>query len=137
MTDKEYQAYRYLSRLWRIKREIADKEDELQSIGLASGVRYDRINVQTAPSDPMGRISDLIGEIQQEKEAYILLQHTMINEIHGLEDRVYEQILVDRFIHSRSMKQICIRHSYSNSTGYRLFCKALDAFAEKYGNKWE
>lgn len=137
MTDKEYQAYKYLSRLWRIKREIQDKEDELRSACLASGIRYDKINVQTSPLDPMDKISDLIGEIQQEKEDYLLLQHTMINEIHGLEDKVYEQILVDRFIHSRSMKQICIRHSYPSTTGYRLFCRALDAFADKYGNKWE
>ena len=137
MTDKQYRAYKYLSRLWRIKREIQDKEDELKSIGLASGIRYDRINVQITPSDPMERVSDLIGEIQQEKETYLRMQHKMINEIHGLEDHVCEQILVDRFIHGRSMKQICIRHNYSSTTGYRLFCKALDTFEKKYGNKWE
>lgn len=93
MTDKQYRAYKYLSRLWRIKREIQDKEDELKSIGLASGIRYDRINVQITPSDPMERVSDLIGEIQQEKETYLRMQHKMINEIHGLEDHVCEHLL--------------------------------------------
>lgn len=135
MTDKQYRAYKYLSRLWRIKQEIKDKEDELRSACLASGIRYDKVNVQTSPLDPMDRISDLISEIQQERDEYLELQHRIINQIHGLEDKLYEQILVDRFIHSRSVKQICIRHNYSQPTGYRLLCRALDAFEEKYENK--
>lgn len=137
MTDREYGAYRYLSRLWRIDREIKDKEDELRDIGLIQGVRYDRDNVQTSPSDPMARVADVIGEIEEEKERYIRLKHELINEIHGLEDHVYEQILVERFIQKRSVKQIRIRKDYSKSTAYRLFLEALDAFADKYGNKWE
>lgn len=137
MTDREYSAFRYLSRLWRIDREIRDKEEELRSIGLVQGVRYDRDNVQTSPSDPMSRVADVIGEIEEEKERYIRLKHELINEIHGLEDHVYEQILVERFIQKRSVKQIRIRKDYSSSTAYRLFLEALDAFADKYGNKWE
>lgn len=135
MTEKEYSAYKYLSRLWRIKREIKDKEFELWSAGLASGVRYDKDNVQTSPSDPMDKIGDLIDEIRKEQEAYVHLQHTMINQIHGLEDKIYEQILVDRFIQGMSVKQICSRYNYSKMTGYRLFRKALDTFAYKYGTK--
>jgi len=137
VTDREYSAFRYLSRLWRIDREIRDKEEELRSIGLIQGVRYDRDNVQTSPSDPMSRVADVIGEIEEEKERYIRLKHELINEIHGLEDHVYEQILVERFIQKRSVKQIRIRKGYSRSTAYRLFLEALDAFADKYGNKWE
>lgn len=137
MTDREYGAFRYLSRLWRIDHEIKDKEDELRDIGLIQGVRYDRDNVQTSPSDPMSRVADVIGEIEEEKERYIRLKHELINEIHGLEDHVYEQILVERFIQKRSVKQIRIRKDYSSSTAYRLFLEALDAFADKYGNKWE
>lgn len=137
MTDREYSAFRYLARLWRIDQEIHDKEEELREIGLVQGVRYDRDNVQTSPSDPMGRVADIIGEIEEEKERYIRLKHELINEIHGLEDHVYEQILVERFIQKRSVKQIRIRKDYSRSTAYRLFLEALDAFADKYGNKWE
>ena len=137
MTDREYGAFRYLSRLWRIDHEIKDKEDELRDIGLIQGVRYDRDNVQASPSDPMSRVADVIGEIEEEKERYIRLKHELINEIHGLEDHVYEQILVERFIQKRSVKQIRIRKDYSRSTAYRLFLEALDAFADKYGNKWE
>jgi hypothetical protein len=137
VTDREYSAFRYLSRLWRIDREIRDKEEELRSIGLVQGVRYDRDNVQTSPSDPMSRVADVIGEIEEEKERYIRLKHQLINEIHSLEDHVYEQILVERFIQKRSVKQIRIRKDYSRSTAYRLFLEALDAFADKYGNKWE
>ncbi len=137
MTDKQYRAYKYLSRLWRIDREIRDKEDELYSIGLATGIRYDRDPVQTSPVDPMGKIADIIGEIQQEKEKYIMVKHELINMIHGLEDKVYEQILADRFIKGRSMWQIGGIYGYPNSTCYRLFCSALDAFSDKYGNRWE
>lgn len=137
MTDREYGAYKYLSRLWRIDREIQDKEDELKTIGLVQGVRYDRDNVQTSPSDPMERVADIIGEIEEEQERYIRVKHQLINEIHSLEDHVYEQILVERFIQKRSIKQIRIRKDYSKSTAYRLYLEALDAFADKYGNKWE
>ena len=135
MTDKEYKAYQYLSRLWRIKREIKDKEFELWSAGLASGIRYDKDQVQTSPVDPMDKIGHLIDEIRREKEQYVRVQHQMINQIHGLEDTVYEQILVDRFIHNMSVKQINSRYNYPKVTGYRLFRKALDAFAEKYETK--
>lgn len=137
MTDREYQAYKYLSRLWRIKQEIKDKEDELRSACLASGIRYDKVNVQTSPRNPMDDVSDLLSEIADETKRYIRMQHTMINQIHGLEDKVYEQILVDRFIRDLTMKQIRIRRGYTKTTGYRLFCEALDAFADKYGTKWE
>lgn len=137
MTDREYGAYIYLSRLWRIDHEIKDKEEELRSIGLVQGVRYDKDTVQTSPSDPMGRVADIIGEIEEEKERYIRVKHQLINEIHSLEDHVYEEILVERFINNRNMKQIRIRKDYSKTTAYRVFLEALDAFADKYGTKWE
>ena len=67
MTDKEYAAYKYLSRLWRIKREIQDKEDELYSASLASGIRYDKDAVQVSPVDPMDKIAILISDIKEER----------------------------------------------------------------------
>ena len=137
MTDRQYGAYHYLSRLWRIDREIQDKEEELQSIGMGKGLRYDRDSVQTSPSDPMSRVSDIISEIEDEKERYIRIKHELINEIHSLDDHVYEQILVERFIQRRSMKQIRIRKDYPKTTAYRLFLEALDAFTDKFGTKWE
>lgn len=135
MTEKEYSAYKYLSRLWRIQREIKDKEFELWSAGLASGIRYDKDSVQTSPTDPMDNIGNLIDEIRREKEQYVIVQHTMINQIHGLDDRLHEQILVDRFIHDMSIREICIKNNYNKMMGYRLFRKALDAFADKYVTK--
>lgn len=137
MTEKEYSAYKYLSRLWRIQREIKDKEFELWSAGLASGIRYDKDPVQTSPSNPMDKIGYLIDEIQREKELYIKAHHTMINQIHGLEDRIYEQYLSDRFIHGMSIKQMTARYGCHPATTYRTFCKALDAFADMYENQCE
>ena len=135
MTDKQHSVYKYLSRLWRIKREIEDKEFELWSASLASGIRYDKDSVQTSPSDPMDVIGNLIDEIREEKEKYICTQHTIVNEIHGLEDRLYEQYLSDRFIHGISIKQMNARYGGNLATTYRTFCRALDAFADRYANK--
>ena len=137
MTENEYKAYKYLSRLWRIQREIKDKEFELWSAGLASGIRYDKDNVQTSPSDPMDKIGYLIDEIQREKEQYVQLQHQMINKIHGLEDQIYEQYLSDRFIHSMTLRQMTVKYGCHHATTYRTFRRALNAFAEKYANKCE
>lgn len=134
MTNKQHKAYDYLSRLWRIQREIKDKEFELWSAGLASGIRYDKDNVQTSPKDPMDNVGRLIDEIRREKEKYVKVQHRMINQIHGLEDKVYEQYLSDRFIHSMTIKQMTARYGCHQATAYRTFCKALDAFADKYAN---
>ena len=135
MTDREYSASKYLSRLWRIRREIKDKEDELLSACLASGIRYDKIDVQVSPSDPMDKISDLVSDIQEEREEYIRIQHIMINQIHGLEDKISEQMLADRFIKDMTIKSIMTRYGYSKAQAYRLFCRALDAFSEKYETK--
>lgn len=135
MTDREYSAYKYLSRLWSIGRKISDKEDELRSFGLVQAVRYDRDTVQTSPMDPMDRIGDIIDEIHEEQVRYVRLQHTLINQIHGLDDAVSEQILVDRFIHNKDMRWINNRYDYHKATGYRLFRKALDDFAIKYDTK--
>lgn len=137
MTDKQYRAYKYLSRLWRIKREIRDKEDELYSASLASGIRYDKDAVQVSPVDPMDKIAILISDIKEEREEYILLQHKMINQIHGLEDKISEQILADRFIKNRSIREIMRLYGYSKTQAYRQFCQALDSFSEKYGTKWD
>lgn len=135
MTDKQYKAYRYLSRLWRIKHEIEDKEFELYSARLASAIRYDKDSVQTSPTDPMDRIGDLIDEIREEKEKYARIQHVMVNEIHGIEDGIYEQYLSDRFIRCLSIKQMNVKYGGHRATTYRTFCKALDAFADKYATK--
>lgn len=135
MTDREYSAFRYLSRLRRIDREIRDKEEELRSIGLVQGVRYDRDNVQSSPSDPMARVSDIIGEIEEEKERYIRIKHQLINEIHGLEDAIYEQYLSDRFIKGWNIRAMTRKYGCHHATTYRTFCRALDAFADKYENK--
>ena len=135
MTDREYGAFRYLSRLWRIDHEIKDKEDELRDIGLIQGVRYDRDNVQTSPSDPMARVADVIGEIEEEKERYIRLKHQLINEIHSLEDAIYEQYLSDRFIKGWNIRAMTRKYGCHHATTYRTFCRALDAFADKYENK--
>ena len=132
MTDREYSAFRYLARLWRIDQEIHDKEEELREIGLVQGVRYDRDNVQTSPSDPMGRVADIIGEIEEGQERYIRLKHQRINEIHGLEDAVYEQYLVDRFIKGWNIRTMTRKYGCHHATTYRTFCRALDAFADKY-----
>ena len=137
MTDKEYAAYKYLSRLWRIKREIRDKEDELYSASLASGIRYDKDAVQVSPVDPMDKIAVLISDIKEERETYLMLRHNMINQIHGLEDKISEQMLSDRFIKGRSIREIMGLYGYSKTQAYRLFCKALDSFSEKYGTKWD
>lgn len=136
MTKKQYRAYKYLSRLWRIDREIRDKEDELYSIGLA-GIRYDKDRVQTSLTDPSGRVADIIGEIQEEREEYIRVKHRLINEIHSLEDGLYEQILVDRFINNISMYQIRLKYGYSNGACYNALRRALDSFSDKYCNKVE
>lgn len=136
MTDKEHRAYQYLSRLWRIDREIRDKEDELRDARLTSGMRYDSVHVQTSGvPDPMSRIADLIGEIQEQHEGYISERHRLIDQIHGLEDAAFEQILVDRFINGMTMLKIRAAYGYSKPTAYRLFCQALEAFAEKYETK--
>lgn len=137
MTDREYGAFKYLSRLWQIDREIQDKDDELRSIMLGKGVRYDRDNVQTSVSDPMDRVADIIGEIEEEKERYIRIKHQLINEIHGLEDAIYEQYLSDRFIRGWNIRVMTRKYGCHHSTTYRTFCRALDAFADKYANKYE
>ena len=133
MTDKQHRAYKYLSRLWRIRREIEDKEFELYSAGLASGIRYDKDSVQTSPTDPMDRIGERVDEIREEKEKYIRIQHQIVNEIHGLEDKLYEQILSDRFVRGLTIKEIMIKNNHPSSSAYRLFCQALDSFSDKYG----
>lgn len=137
MTDRQYTAYHYLSRLKRIDREIQDKEDELRMIGLGQAVRYDKDVVQTSPSDPMDKVGDLIDEIREEKERYVRLKHTLINEIHGLEDAVYEQYLADYFIKGWKIRRMTMQYGCHHSTTYRTFLKALDAFADKYANKCE
>jgi hypothetical protein len=132
MTEKQHQAFKYLSRLWRIEQEIKDKEFELWSASLASGIRYDKESVQTSASDPMDKIGNLIDEIRREREAYINYQHIMINQIHNLKDGVCEQMLVDRFVRKMTIKQIMTRYGYTSATAYRLFCQSLDVFADTY-----
>ena len=149
-TQREYsrkmKAKEYLSQIRKAEIMIRIRMKELQRLKedtvYISAVRYDKVTVQAASEDatPFGRAVEESVSLQLEIEKRIrnLTQkrHTIINEIEGLNNANYIELLKLRYIDNERFEAIACTMGYSYDRIIHMHGEALAEFGRLYLGQW-
>ena len=125
----------YLRQLRVFSIKIQQKKDELEGLKAAAenvSAGIDSERVQTSPKDRMpddvSRIVDLESEIHKDIQELLILKNKIINEIQGLSNPVYIEILYKRYVEYKQFEEIAIEINYSYRQVLRIHGFALQEF---------
>jgi len=137
-------AKEYLQTINTMKHRITDQEEYIQrlrdSLGIA-GIRYDKDRIQSSPSND--KFTEIFSKIWDEeivlKEMQELLVNKrvrILNEIHDLDDEKHRRILNIVYVDCKNLKKCSNIMSYSYDYTKELHIAALQAFQDKYSEKF-
>lgn len=137
MTAKEY-----LRTLRWTELSIETRKDELRRLDAEytylSGISYDRDRVQTSPSGDAfpqsDRRIDLAIKIREDILAMQKLRTDIIGKITGLDNPLYSQVLLERYVNYLSFDDIADKMHYSYVRIIHIHGEALQEFTHKYLN---
>ena len=137
MTAKEY-----LRTLRWTELSIETRKDELRRLDAEytylSGISYDRDKVQTSPSGDAfpqsDRRIDLAIKIRDDILAMQRLRTDIIGKITGLDNPLYSQVLLERYVNYLSFDDIAEKMHYSYVRITHIHGEALQEFTRKYLN---
>lgn len=135
MTAKEY-----LRTLRWTELSIETRKDELRRLDAEytylSGISYDRDRVQTSPSGDAfpqsDRRIDLALKIREDILAMQRLRTDIIGKITGLDNPLYSQVLLERYVNYLSFDDIADKMHYSYVYITHIHGEALQEFARRY-----
>lgn len=135
MTAKEY-----LRTLRWTELSIETRKDELRRLDAEytylSGISYDRDRVQTSPSGDAflqsDRRIDLAIKIREDILAMQKLRTDIIGKITGLDNLLYSQVLLERYVNYLSFDDIAVKMGYSYVYVNHIHGEALQEFTRKY-----
>ena len=135
-------AKEYLQQLRRLDTVIDQKIKELDDLKVKStcigGFDYSKERVQTSPSGDapyvrtVSRIVDLNEEINREIDDFVDRKHKIINQIQGLDNPNYIQILFKKYVEYKTFEQISVEMNYTYQYIVLLHGYALKEFSQKY-----
>jgi DNA-directed RNA polymerase specialized sigma24 family protein len=135
MTEEVYQLL-YAPR--KIDRKIGRINAKIESLRYSlsvSGIRYDKDNVQSSPSDRMSEVFAEIDELERDRDALIHNRMEYISSIEHnvdtLDDDEERTILYMQYIGNDNAQKIADTIPCSLRTYYRTRKKALDHLNEK------
>lgn len=131
-------AREYLSRAIYIREQIrqADERVEeirhrMQSVG---AIRYDKLNVQSSPEDPL---LENIAKLMEAEQKAIDLEAELVDTYEEIQQKIwkvdsdlYRTILIKRYLHDKPLRQIAEEIHYSEDYTCKLHTAALRAFSE-------
>jgi len=130
---------KYLQRLRLLDICIKQKEAELEALRAASesvSPVSDGERVQTSPRDrtieDVARIVDLESEINKDIGQFLVTRNKIINEIQGLDNPVYMNILFKRYVEYKQLEEIAVEMNYSYRQVLRLHGYALREFGKHF-----
>lgn len=136
MTAKEYlqQIHRIESKLRRLKKRRDDIRETMYDVGSPS---LDADKVQSSLSgDSMLRLIARVDDIERSIIAEMCelqeRKETICNQIEGLSDDRYKDVLFQRYVLLRSWERISVDMGYGIKWIYQLHGEALQDFAKKW-----
>lgn len=139
MTAKEY-----LSQLQRLNTVIDQKIKELGDLRIMStsvgSVDYSKERVQTSPSQDapfvrtINRMIDLEEEINREIDAFVDEKHLIINQIQGLQNSKYIEILYKHYVEFKRLEIVAVEMNFTYQYIVELHGYALKEFQKTYEN---
>lgn len=136
-------AKEYLEQIETLDIKIKQKEDQLECLretaGGAAAIRYDKENVQVSIANDIVernvlRLIEMEEAIFVEKVRLEALKNTIIEQIQGLDDNRYIQILYLRYVKNERFEKISVDMSYDYTYTRSLHGEALGMFEIKYAN---
>lgn len=137
-------AKEYLQQLQRLDTVINQKIKELDDLRLKSrstgSIDYSKERVQTSPSGDapfvklIGRIVDLEAEINAEIDAFIDEKHKIINQIQGLKNSKYIEILYKHYVEFKRLEVVAVEMNFTYQYVVELHGYALKDFQTTYEN---
>lgn len=131
-------AREYLSRAIYIREQIRQADERIEEIRhrmqSVGAIRYDKLNVQSSPHDPLlENIQKLMDAEQRmlDLEAELVDVYEEIQQkIWKVESDLYRTILIKRYLHDKPLRQIAEEIHYSEDYTCKLHTAALRAFSE-------
>ena len=135
-------AKEYLQQLQRLDTVINQKIKELGDLRLKSrsvgSIDYSKERVQTSPSGDapfvklIGRIIDLEQEINAEIDAFVDDKHKIINQIQGLKNSKYIEILYKHYVEFKRLEVVAVEMNFTYQYVVELHGYALKDFQTTY-----
>lgn len=129
-------AKQYLSRGFYLRTQIRDLDERIEQLrhrmSSVGAIRYDKVNVQSSPEDPM--LANIAYLMEAEKklvalEAELEMVCSEIREkLDLMDDELLRTILLKRYVYNKSMKRIARDVNYSLDWTWDLHRKALKEF---------
>lgn len=133
MTTKEY-----LGQIRRYDHMIANKLEEIsrfRSMAIGAPVSTDSERVQSSGSkDKVCSYISRIVDMERSVDVIIDKRYEIVQQIEHIEDSRMYDVLAQRFILFRDLKEIELDGAESLPQVKRIYYDALVAFEEKYGN---
>lgn len=137
-------AKEYLQQLQRLDTVINQKIKEVHDLRLKSqstgSIDYSKERVQTSPSGDapfvklIGRIIDLEAEINAEIDRYVDEKHRIINQIQGLKNSKYIEILYKHYVEFKRLEVVAVEMNFTYQYVVELHGYALKDFQTTYEN---
>lgn len=138
---KKWTAKKYLDGIRRLEYSISQKKQEIERLredaaGIG-GMNYDAVRVQTSSSGDklvmaVASYVDLEKEIHEEIDELIRLRHQIINEIQGLENPDYVNLLYKRYVEYKRLELISVEMNFTYEYTRRMHGRALEEFEKSY-----
>lgn len=130
-------AKQYLSQVAFLRgaiRRVEAQIDEIRERAMsAGGIRYDKINVQTSPSnDALARYVASLERAEEKARELVANYHetylTIQEQIGAVRPELYRQILMMRYLDGLNLERIADRLGYSDVYVRKLHGRALQTF---------
>jgi len=131
-------AKQYLSRGFYLRSQIRDLDERIEQLrhrmSSVGAIRYDKVNVQSSPEDPM--LANIAYLIEAEKKLVALeadlerVCSEIREKIDLMDDELLRTILLKRYVYNRSMRRIAKDLNYSFEWMRHLHVIALREFSK-------
>ena len=108
--------------------ELAAMRSEIESMSAAVTGERVQTSAKDKMSEKVSHIVDLERQIIQDKEKFLRMKDRIINEIQGLDNSVYVDILYKRYVEYKQLEEIAVEMNYSYRQVLRLHGFALQEF---------
>ena len=108
--------------------ELAAMRSELENMSAAVTGERVQTSAKDKMSEKVSHIVDLEAQIIRDKESFLRMKDRIINEIQGLDNSVYVDILYKRYVEYKQLEEIAVEMNYSYRQVLRLHGFALQEF---------
>ena len=135
---------KYLGQVKNIDKRIKDKIEESEkwrNIAKGTGSFNSDVKVKSSPNqDKMGDAVSLAVDYEKESKTLAIelteLKHRIIQQIDGIKDELFYNILKSYYIKNKSLAEISVLENYSYKQMKRLYENAILKFEELYGQEY-